>query len=198
MRARCSRKSSCQAATHARQIHANARMGTHFSPRKMGVDLRAAVLVEIAKSAERQASDAAHGIQREPIPKYNGRCLGQRRMLLSMSAAKEGAAMENEFSRVLNALPGCLWTALPAGRVDLVNLRWCEYTVLSLDQLSGKEWQTVVHPEDLRNSSIAGEPSLVPASPEKWKRASMGSIAGSGSPAHGRRATEGARNRPSV
>jgi PAS domain S-box-containing protein len=50
--------------------------------------------------------------------------------------------MENDFSRVVDALPGLVWTALPDGHVDFVNQRWSDYT-------GGAEWLDGVHPDDL-------------------------------------------------
>jgi PAS domain S-box-containing protein len=49
--------------------------------------------------------------------------------------------MENDFSRVVDALPGLVWTALPDGQIDFVNQRWSDYT-------GGAEWLDGVHPDD--------------------------------------------------
>jgi PAS domain S-box-containing protein len=57
--------------------------------------------------------------------------------------------MENQLSQVVDALPGLVWTALPDGRIDFLNQRWCEYTGLSVDEAYGWGWQTAIHPEDL-------------------------------------------------
>ncbi len=57
--------------------------------------------------------------------------------------------MENELSRMVDALPGLIWSALPDGRVDFFNSRWCEYTGLSVDQALDDGWLTAVHPDDL-------------------------------------------------
>ncbi|MFZ1088380.1 MAG: PAS domain-containing protein [Xanthobacteraceae bacterium] len=63
--------------------------------------------------------------------------------------------MENELSRVVDALPGLVWTALPDGRIDFLNQRWCEYSGLSVEEALGVDeaygggWQTAIHPEDL-------------------------------------------------
>ena len=43
-------------------------------------------------------------------------------------------AMENRFSRFVDALPGMVWTALPDGKIDLVNRRWCEYSGIRGDE----------------------------------------------------------------
>ena len=74
--------------------------------------------------------------------------------------------MENELSRVVDALPGLVWTARPDGHIDFLNQRWCDYTGLGVDEAYGRGWQTAIHPEDLpelleRWQSIlaSGEPS---------------------------------------
>ncbi|MES0198588.1 PAS domain-containing protein [Mesorhizobium sp. M0011] len=57
--------------------------------------------------------------------------------------------MENELSRVVDALPGLVWSALPDGYTDFVNQRWCEYTGIPADEARGRGWQVSVHPDDL-------------------------------------------------
>ena len=65
--------------------------------------------------------------------------------------------MDIELSRVVDALPGLVWTALPDGHADFLNERWCEYTGLTLAEACGGGWQTAIHPEDL------------PALLERWR-----------------------------
>jgi PAS domain S-box-containing protein len=57
--------------------------------------------------------------------------------------------MENDLNRVVDLLPGLVWTALPDGQVDFLNQRWCEYTGLSVAEACGERWQTAIHPDDL-------------------------------------------------
>jgi PAS domain S-box-containing protein len=59
--------------------------------------------------------------------------------------------MEHEFSRVIDALPGLVWTAFPDGRADYVNRQWCDYTGVSRDAAIGTGWLSAVHPEDLEH-----------------------------------------------
>jgi PAS domain S-box-containing protein len=61
----------------------------------------------------------------------------------------ERTGMENELRRVVDALPGLVWTALPDGHIDFLNQRWCVYTGLGVDEAYGQGWQTAIHPEDL-------------------------------------------------
>lgn len=42
-----------------------------------------------------------------------------------------------------------VWTAQPDGKLDYINERTLEYFDLTIEQLIGEGWQTVVHPEDL-------------------------------------------------
>lgn len=57
--------------------------------------------------------------------------------------------MESELSSVVDVLPGLVWTALPDGRVDLVNRAWCEYAGMDLDTARDEGWLAMVHPDDL-------------------------------------------------
>lgn len=57
--------------------------------------------------------------------------------------------MEGEFSRVVDGLPGMIWTALPDGGVDYVNRAWCEYTGRDPHEAAGDGWLAAIHPDDL-------------------------------------------------
>ena len=55
-----------------------------------------------------------------------------RRQLLRSACSRDGAChlkgpVDNELGRVVDALPGLVWTALPDGQADFLNQRWCEY-----------------------------------------------------------------------
>ena len=78
--------------------------------------------------------------------------------------------MDAELSRVLDALPGLVWAALPSGSVDFVNGRWCEYTGLGDEESCGSGWQRAIHPEDLpqvrerwRSILAGGQPGEIEA-----------------------------------
>jgi len=78
--------------------------------------------------------------------------------------------MNPEASRIINALPGMVWTALPDGSVDFVNQRWCEFTNLGTGESHGRGWQRAVHAEDLpefverwRSIVASGEPGEMTA-----------------------------------
>jgi PAS domain S-box-containing protein len=66
-----------------------------------------------------------------------------------MEDCQEKAGMQNETRRIVDALPGLVWSALPDGQIDFLNQRWCEYAGLSLEEACGWGWQVAVHPEDL-------------------------------------------------
>lgn len=57
--------------------------------------------------------------------------------------------MDPEAGRVIDALPGMVWTALPDGSIDFVNQRWCEFTNLGAGESHGRGWHRAIHTEDL-------------------------------------------------
>jgi len=61
----------------------------------------------------------------------------------------QGAGKTPDFSAVVNALPGMVWTTRADGRSDFVNRTWRDYTGLSSDEVLGDGWQKAIHPEDL-------------------------------------------------
>jgi PAS domain S-box-containing protein len=78
--------------------------------------------------------------------------------------------MEIELRRVVDALPGLVWTGLPDGPIAFLNQRWREYTGRSVDEAYGQAWQTAIHPEDLpgllerwRSILVSGEPGEMEA-----------------------------------
>ncbi|MDZ4866480.1 MAG: PAS domain-containing protein [Alphaproteobacteria bacterium] len=56
--------------------------------------------------------------------------------------------MESDFGRVIDALPGLVWTTRPDGYCDFLNRRWFDYTGLSWEQAIGWGWESVLHPDD--------------------------------------------------
>lgn len=57
--------------------------------------------------------------------------------------------MENELSRVVDAFPGLVWTALPDGHADFFNGHWLEYTGLGSEQAKGSGWLAAIHTDDM-------------------------------------------------
>jgi PAS domain S-box-containing protein len=54
----------------------------------------------------------------------------------------------NELIRVVDALPGLIWTASSDGNVDFLNQRWREYVGTGIDQTGVRNWHSVVHSDD--------------------------------------------------
>src|SRR3984893_10947267 len=86
--------------------------------------------------------------RRRSTPKYDGRCM-QSGAFSHDGDHRGRIKMDTELSRVVDAIPGLVWTAPPDGHIDFLNQRWCEYTNLGLGESYGRGWQRVVHPEDL-------------------------------------------------
>lgn len=59
--------------------------------------------------------------------------------------------MANDLKRVMDALPGVVFTARPDGCVDYVNLQWHDYTGRDANDALGSNWQSAIHPDDRTN-----------------------------------------------
>jgi PAS domain S-box-containing protein len=60
----------------------------------------------------------------------------------------KNARVETELSRVVDALPGFVWTARPDGGCDFMSQRWCEFTGLGVEHALGWGWEIALHPDD--------------------------------------------------
>lgn len=56
--------------------------------------------------------------------------------------------MKTDFSRVMDALPGLVWTMDDYGRLDYVNNRWSEYTGRTCEDLRSEGLDSVLHADD--------------------------------------------------
>src|SRR5579872_3395438 len=96
-------------------------------------------------SAARQSAGWANPWSESPlIPKYNRRSGVSGVSLASRRTCPERIPMQNELRRVVDTIPGLVWTARPDGHADFLNQRWCEYTGLSLEEACGWGWQAAI------------------------------------------------------
>ena len=70
------------------------------------------------------------------------------RGLSSTQIHGDSQASEFDFARVIDAIPGFVWSASPNGDVEFCNQRWLDYTGVSLDEVRGQELAAPLHPED--------------------------------------------------
>src|SRR5215472_14481310 len=66
-----------------------------------------------------------------------------------MEDCQERTAMANERSRVVEAMPGCVWHAAPAGRVDCLHQRGCDASGVSLEDSCGSGWHAAINADAL-------------------------------------------------
>src|SRR5262249_51491045 len=50
--------------------------------------------------------------------------------------------------RVMDTIPGLVWSAFPDGDVEFCNQGWLDYTGLSSDKVRGWEFAEAIHPQD--------------------------------------------------
>src|SRR5215470_6248636 len=66
---------------------------------------------------------------------------------MSMSEGQSPATLK--LRDFIDAVWAIAWSALPDGSLDFVNKRFRDYTGLPSEQLTGWEWKSVVHPDDI-------------------------------------------------
>ncbi|QNF34838.1 PAS domain-containing protein [Adhaeribacter swui] len=67
---------------------------------------------------------------------------------------------EQRTKLVLESIPLLAWTALPNGLINYFNKRWYEYSGLPQEPISGQEWQSIVHPDDLISTGTIWQQSM--------------------------------------
>jgi PAS domain S-box-containing protein len=56
---------------------------------------------------------------------------------------------EDRLRLVIDTIPAYAWSARPDGSVDFINQRFLEFTGRSMENLLGRGWESLVHPDDL-------------------------------------------------
>ncbi len=57
--------------------------------------------------------------------------------------------MNDELSRLVDRLPGLIWTAGYDAHVDFVNQQWSDFTGLTASEAHGQGWRAAIHTDDL-------------------------------------------------
>ena len=80
-------------------------------------------------------------------------------------ASRQKTATEDSLSLLIDTTPAFIHTALPDGALDFLNHGWLEFVGLTLPDLLGWRWTSVIHPEDVeefvdkwRASITSGDP----------------------------------------
>jgi PAS domain S-box-containing protein len=71
--------------------------------------------------------------------------------------------MDYELARVVDALPGLVWSALPDGRVEFLNRHWHEYTGRAPGEPFDVAWRAAIHPQDLPRWTAGWRSASAPA-----------------------------------
>jgi PAS domain S-box-containing protein len=87
---------------------------------------------------------------RSSIPANSARA-DEPRETRSPLTGTPGNPQESEFPlwRIMDTIPGFLWSTLPDGDVEFCNQRWLDYTGMSLNEVKGSGWAAAIHPRDI-------------------------------------------------
>jgi PAS domain S-box-containing protein len=100
-----------------------------------------------------------HGQEQETAMKQSQSNQSLEQAAASTQIPADPQTIEFHLERVINAIPGFVWNALPDGSVEFCNQKWLDYTGMPLSQARGEELATAIHPQD--KSDFA----------EKWRAA---------------------------
>ncbi|MFZ0453749.1 MAG: PAS domain-containing protein [Ignavibacteriaceae bacterium] len=61
--------------------------------------------------------------------------------------------LPEEVKKIIDTIPGFVWSARPDGSIVYLNQRGLEFTGMSLDELSNRDWREsgILHPDDVQN-----------------------------------------------
>jgi PAS domain S-box-containing protein len=73
--------------------------------------------------------------------------------------------MDNDLGRIIDALPGLVWTASSDGSIQFLNARWLEYTGMEPKDALGHGWLSAIHPNDRKHCESTWRTILVSGKP---------------------------------
>lgn len=89
-----------------------------------------------------------------------------RKEIAERQRAEESVRRSEEHLRlVIDTTPAMIHSARPDGYLDFFNKRWLEYQGVSLDDLLGWRWTSVIHPDDLAQLVDRWQTSLANGKP---------------------------------
>ncbi len=77
-------------------------------------------------------------------------------------------ASETRLRQLADAMPQIVWVANPQGQVEYFNLRWFDFTGLDSSQVDGREWLSMLHPEDCAGAESGWRHSMETGEPFQW------------------------------
>jgi PAS domain S-box-containing protein len=69
-----------------------------------------------------------------------------------VAARKKIEESEQRFRFLANAMPQKVWTANEKGEANYFNQHWIDYTGLTIEDLKGWGWKTIIHPDDWKEN----------------------------------------------
>lgn len=93
-----------------------------------------------------------------------GEVIGFAKITRDITARRqaEQAIKESEarFRTITDAMPQMVWSTSPNGNYDYFNKQWYDFTGVSLGEINGGNWNSILHPEDQDRALKAWQHSL--------------------------------------
>ena len=134
----------------------------------MGVAVSAMHYTGMAAASFIPASlpDLSHTVSMTPFSNF-GVILAALIVLLAATTTSsvDWRQSEHRLQLVIDTAPAMLHSARPDGYLDFFNKRWLEYLGVSLEDLLGWRWTSVIHPDDLAQLVDRWQTSLATGKP---------------------------------
>ena len=88
-----------------------------------------------------------------------------RRPLNGSRAITRVEQHEKETRALIDTIPQQIWSAAADGTMGFRNERWRSYVGLSLEELKGTGWQSLLHPDDRERALKAWQDSVANGTP---------------------------------
>ena len=127
--------------------------------RHLRSDLRTREIPILLLSARAGEESAIEGLE-SGADDYLVKPFSRRELLARVAANLELGrvrlvASQERFRFLAEFIPQMVWTADAIGRVDYYSPRWLDYTGLTLEQIQGFCWQSLIHPEEQEHTILA-------------------------------------------
>jgi PAS domain S-box-containing protein len=120
-----------------------------WEPQRVQVDGAVLTLAPLRLGLLTEGGLLVAGCRRSDFPRQTELLLLTVAANQAAIALQEARASELSLLRMIETIPGMLWSATPDGMIDYCNGRLLEYSGFAPHEVMGKDWIKLLHPDDV-------------------------------------------------
>lgn len=124
-----------------------------WQPRRAYVNGADLILVPLRLGLLTEAGLLVAGCRRPDFPRQTEALLLTVAANQAAIALQEARASELSLQRMIETIPGMLWSATPEGMIDYCNGRLLEYSGFAPHEVMGTNWIKLLHPDDVSRAA---------------------------------------------